>query len=97
MSVNRCKRWLVGGAVAVAALSGGTVAASSYPPGDPTPSTVATGGVAGIRQPEVEPAAVELAATGSDTGTTLLVAGAAVASGAGLLVAARMRRRAPAL
>ena len=47
MSVNRCKRWLVGGAVAVAALSGGTVAASSYPPGDPTPSTVATGGVAG--------------------------------------------------
>ena len=74
------------------ALSGGTAAASSYPPGDPTPSTVATGGVSGIRQPDAE-----LAATGSDTDTTLVVAGAAVVTGAGLLITARLRRRAPAV
>ncbi len=75
------------------ALSGGTAAASSYPPGDPTPSTVAAGGQAAIRQPD--PA--ELAATGSDTDTTLLVAGAAIVTGAGLLITARLRRRAPAV
>jgi LPXTG-motif cell wall-anchored protein len=91
MDVKRCRRWLAGGVLSLAALSGGTVAASSYPPGDPTPSTVAAGGVSGIRQPDVE-----LAATGSDTDTTLLVAGAAVVAGAGLVVAARLRRNAPA-
>jgi LPXTG-motif cell wall-anchored protein len=85
-------RWAAGAALSVAVLSGGTVAASSYPPGDPTPSTVLaggqSGGQSGIRQPDSE-----LAATGSDTDTTLLIAAGAVVTGAGLLVATRLRRR----
>ena len=96
MDVKRIKRWCAGGVLSVAALSGGTVAASSYPPSDPTPSTVAaagqSGGQAGIRQPDAA-----LAATGADTDTTLLVAGAAVVTGAGLLVTARLRRRSTAV
>ncbi len=52
MDVKRIRRWCVGGVLSLAALSGGTVAASSYPPGDPTPSTVAAGGQpGGIRNP----------------------------------------------
>ena len=95
MDVKRIRRWCVGGVLSLAALSGGTVAASSYPPGDPTPSTVAAGGQpggqSGIRQPDAA-----LAATGADTDTTLLIATAAVVTGAGLLVSARLRRRSAA-
>jgi LPXTG-motif cell wall-anchored protein len=89
MNGKQCRRWIAGGVLSLAALSGGTVAAgSSYPPNDPTPSTVAAGGQSGIRQPDTA-----LAATGADTDTTLLVATGAVLTGAGLLIATRLRRR----
>jgi LPXTG-motif cell wall-anchored protein len=92
MNAKRIRRWAAGAALSVAVLSGGTAAASSYPPDDPTPSTVLSGGQSsgqsGIRQP-----GSELAATGSDTGTTLYIAAGAVVTGAGLLVATRLRRR----
>ena len=81
----------------MAALSGGTVAASSYPPGDPTPSTVGDRrAVAGIRQPEVDQPPSNWPRPESDTDTTLLVAGAAVVTGSRLAGRRTMRRRAAA-
>jgi LPXTG-motif cell wall-anchored protein len=90
------KRLTVGGAVAAVMLFGGHAAAADYPPSDTTATTVAVGGVSGFSAPAAEtPAATsgQLPATGSDSDTTIKLAGGALVAGAGLLVAAKLRRR----
>ena len=79
----------VGGAIA---LCGGTAAAGDYPPRDTTVTTIHGRRRRGSR-PGADPATSQLPATGSDSDTTLKLAGGAVVAGAGLLVAARLRRR----
>jgi LPXTG-motif cell wall-anchored protein len=99
MKVTQMKRWVVGGAVGAVMLFGGHAAATDYPPSDTTATTVAVGAVSGLVSPSAAaPAAApavdsQLAATGSDSDTTLKLAGGALVAGAGLLVAAKLRRR----
>ncbi|MET0325330.1 MAG: LPXTG cell wall anchor domain-containing protein [Ilumatobacteraceae bacterium] len=100
MKVQQMKRWMAGGAFGAVMLVGGHAAATDYPPGDTTVTTVAVGGVSGLVSPSAAaaPAAVpavdsQLAATGSDSDATLKLAGGALVAGAGLLVAAKLRRR----
>jgi LPXTG-motif cell wall-anchored protein len=88
MRARDLRKWTVAATLGAMALMGGTVAASDYPPGDESVTTVPQGGDTTPSRPEGE-----LPATGSDSNSTLKVAGGAVVAGAGLLVAARMRRR----
>jgi LPXTG-motif cell wall-anchored protein len=80
--------WIVAATVGATALMGGTAAASDYPPGDESVTTVPHGGETTPSRP-----AGELPATGSDSNSTAKIAGGAIAAGAGLLVASRLRRR----
>jgi LPXTG-motif cell wall-anchored protein len=82
--------WIVGVSVGVTALVGGSAAASDYPPDDTTVTTVYRGGTTTLPSSSTQG---ELPATGSDSDVTLKMAGGAVVGGAGLLVAARLRRR----
>jgi LPXTG-motif cell wall-anchored protein len=81
-------RWVVGAVAAVAALAGGQVAASDYPPSDTTVTTVYEGG-----EPPDSSSTGDLPETGSDSGATMKIAGGALVAGAGMLVVARVRRR----
>jgi LPXTG-motif cell wall-anchored protein len=82
-------RWVAGAALGAAALTGGKVAASDYPPDDTTATTVPRGGTTTLPgHPDGE-----LPATGSDAGMTVRIAGGIVITGAGLLFVARRRRR----
>lgn len=89
----RIRQAVVGGALGALALYGGAAAAGDYPPSNTTVTTVASSGAAGIADPAADPATPSLAATGSNSDTTLKIAGGAVVAGAGLLVATRLRRR----
>jgi LPXTG-motif cell wall-anchored protein len=83
-------RWVFGAALGAAAVGGGTVAAGDYPPDDPTATTVPRGGATTT---VAERPDGQLPATGSDTNMTLRIASGVIVTGAGLLVAARWRRR----
>ena len=80
--------WIVAATIGVMAMTGGTAAASDYPPGDESVTTVPQGGGTTPSRP-----AGDLPATGSDSNSTVKIAGGAIAAGAGLLVASRLRRR----
>jgi LPXTG-motif cell wall-anchored protein len=98
---KRIRQAVIGGALGGLVLCAGTAAASDYPPGGPTVTTVATSGASGVADPAdpavdpaVDPAKPSaLANTGSNSDATMKIAGGAVVAGAGLLVAARLRRR----
>jgi LPXTG-motif cell wall-anchored protein len=98
-AAQRMRQLIVGGAVGALTLFGGTAAAGDYPPSDTTVTTVtavtavASSGAAGISNPASDPTTPALAATGSNSDTTLKLAGGALVAGAGLLVASRLRRR----
>ena len=79
----------MGATLGATALLGGSAAASDYPPDDTTVTTVPQGG----EQPPTTSTGGDLPATGSDTNATLKIAGGAIVAGAGMLVAARLRRR----
>ena len=79
----------MGATLGATALLGGTAAASDYPPDDTTVTTVPRGG----GEPPTTSTGGDLPATGSETNSTLKIAGGAVVAGAGMLVAARLRRR----
>jgi LPXTG-motif cell wall-anchored protein len=81
--------WVVGATLGVTALVGGSAAASDYPPDDDPVTTVARGGDPGMPRPSTD----QLPATGSDSDATLKLAAGAVVAGAGLLAAAKLRRR----
>jgi LPXTG-motif cell wall-anchored protein len=80
----------VGAVAAVAALAGGQVAASDYPPDDTTVTTVSEGG---DPNPPGSSSTGDLPETGTNSGTTVKIAGGALVAGAGMLVVARARRR----
>ncbi len=82
------KTWIVAATVCAAAMTGGTAAASDYPPGEESVTTVPQGG-----ETTQLHTGGSLPATGTDSDSTLKIAGGAIAAGAGLLVAARVRRR----
>jgi LPXTG-motif cell wall-anchored protein len=85
-------RWVFVAPVGAAAMSGGTVAAGDYPPDDTTATTVPRGTTTTVAaHPDGE-----LPATGSDSNMTLRIASGALVTGAGLLVAAKWRRRSTA-
>ena len=88
MRTRDLKMWIVAATLGAMAMMGGTVAASDYPPGDESVTTVPQGG-------ETTPSSPggSLPATGTDSDATLKIAGGAIVAGAGLLVAARVRRR----
>ncbi len=91
MRANGFSRWIVGAVAAVAALAGGgQVAASDYPPNDTTVTTVSEGG---DPNPPGSSSTGDLPDTGTNSGTTVKIAGGALVAGAGMLVAARVRRR----
>jgi LPXTG-motif cell wall-anchored protein len=82
---------IIGATLTAAALYGGSVAASDYPPDAPPPTTV-VGPASGTHGSPAGPR--PLANTGSsDAGMILEIGGAAVLAGAGLVVVARRRRR----
>ena len=81
--------WIVGATLGATALVGGSAAASDYPPDDTTATTLPQGG----EQPPPTSTEGDLPATGSDSNATLKIAGGAIVAGAGMLVAARVRRR----
>jgi LPXTG-motif cell wall-anchored protein len=81
-------RWVFVAAVGAAAMGGGTVAASDYPPEDTSATTVPRATTTVAEDPDGE-----LPATGSDSNTTVRIASGVIVTGAGLLVAARWRRR----
>jgi LPXTG-motif cell wall-anchored protein len=80
--------WIVAATLGAVGLTGGSAAASDYPPGDESVTTVPRGGETTPPRP-----GGELPATGSDSNSTAKLAGGAIAAGAGLLVASRLRRR----
>jgi LPXTG-motif cell wall-anchored protein len=88
MRTRDLKMWIVAATVGATVVLGGTAAASDYPPGDESETTVPQGGETTTSQP-----GGTLPATGTDSDATLKIAGGAIAAGAGLLVAARVRRR----
>jgi len=88
MRTRDLKVWIVAATLGATALTGGTAAASDYPPGDESVTTVPQGGETTPSRP-----AGELPATGSDSNSTVKIAGGAIAAGAGLVIASRLRRR----
>ena len=89
MRARDLRRWIVGATLGATALLGGTAAASDYPPDDTTVTTVPRGG----GEPPTTSTSGDLPATGTETNSTLKIAGGAVVAGAGMLVAAKLRRR----
>jgi LPXTG-motif cell wall-anchored protein len=88
MRANGFSRWIVGAVAVVAALAGGQVAASDYPPNDTTVTTVYEGG-----DPPDSSSTGDLPETGKNSGATMKFAGGALVAGVGMLAAARVRRR----
>ena len=88
MRTRDLKMWIVAATLGALALAGGTAAASDYPPGDESVTTVPRGGDTTPTRP-----GGSLPATGTDSDVTLKIAGGAIVAGAGLLVATRVRRR----
>jgi LPXTG-motif cell wall-anchored protein len=80
--------WIAAATLGAMAFMGGTAAASDYPPGDESVTTVPQGGASTPARP-----GGKLPRTGSDSNSTVKIAGGAVAAGAGLLVASRLRAR----
>ena len=87
MRAKSMRMWIVAATLGATALLGSNAVASDYPPDDTTATTVPQGGTTTL------PERPELPATGSDANSTMKIAGGAVVAGAGLLVAAKMRRR----
>jgi LPXTG-motif cell wall-anchored protein len=89
------RKFIIGAALLPAGLAGGSVAASDYPPTAPPPSIAqpsSVGGAGSEAPAERQGTTGQLPATGSDAAGLIMIAGGAVAAGAGLLVVTRRRR-----
>jgi LPXTG-motif cell wall-anchored protein len=96
------KTFTIAIAIVATGIAGGSVAASDYPPDVAPPSTVQSstvGGTSSGRDAEPSGQGVQglqrsgtLAATGSDSGDLVKIAGGALIAGAGLVAVTRRRR-----
>ena len=93
MRARNMRRRLAAVALGATALAGGSAAASDYPPNDPPVTTRRGRGWRFWFYNHNHSSTAELPKTGGESNATMKVAGGAIVAGAGMLVAARLRRR----
>lgn len=90
------RKFTISVAIVATGIAGGSIAASDYPPDVPPPSTVLTSTGGGSSSTGDDGQGLQragtLAATGSDSGNLIKVAGGVVMAGAGLVAVTRRRR-----